>query len=197
MGENIKSEMKNRIKWLLAGVLIGIVLGSWAWRLGTQDSCVGFSCIDGVKVLPVTDQQYMDNVLPLVEGAQKSIFIAAFHIKYYESHPASNANLLVRRLIYAHERGLDVRVVTDEYSTENNAHSILFENGVGVRFDGKERTLHAKLIIIDGEIVVLGSTNFSHYGIDRNMEANVLIHDKEVARYFENIWDNGIDFIQS
>ena len=145
----------------------------------------------------MTDQQYIGNVLPLLEGAQKSIFIAAFHIKYYESHPASNANLLVRRLIYAHERGLDVRVVTDEYSTENNAHSILFENGVGVRFDGKERTLHAKLIIIDGEIVVLGSTNFSHYGIDRNMEANVLIHDKEVARYFENIWDNGIDFIQS
>ena len=59
----------------------------------------------------------------------------------------------------------------------------------GLRLDGPKRTSHAKLIIIDGKIVVIGSTNLSHYGIDMNGEANVIIHDEKVATYFEGYFE--------
>lgn len=54
-----------------------------------------------------------------------------------------------------------------------------------VREDGNPRIMHHKVIIIDGEIVIFGSFNFSASANDRNDENVVIVHDEQFASYFE------------
>jgi len=61
--------------------------------------------------------------------------------------------------------------------------------GIEIKHDSEEVTTHSKLVIIDGKTVILGSTNWSYYGLEKNHEANVLIRSKEIADYFEKYFD--------
>ncbi len=178
---------------LLAGVFVGVVLGALV-----RDAGIGYACGSPSRegepvVVPISDRGYYEEAHKAITEAKKSVHIVAFEMKYYETNPGSRQNRLVRDLVYAKERGVDVRVVADEYSKENNAFEVLRAGGVEVRMDSNETTTHAKLIIVDGKKVLLGSTNFSYFGLERNNEVDVLISDEETARYFEayfrNLWE--------
>ncbi len=179
--------MKQAKIWyvFLLGIFFGVVLGVEVVHFAEDDVCPQTLCIDQASVVPLSDRGYFPVVYDALQGAQESIHIASFELKYYLKYPESNQNTLVEALLDAHRRGVDVRIIVDEYSKENNAFEYLRDKGVPIRYDGKDVTTHAKLIIIDGEVVVLGSTNFSYYGLDRNNEANVLIVSGHVADYFE------------
>lgn len=58
-----------------------------------------------------------------------------------------------------------------------------------VRQDGNPRIMHHKVIIIDGEIVIFGSFNFSRNANEVNDENIVIVHDAEFASYFEEEFD--------
>ncbi|WP_027394623.1 cardiolipin synthase [Aquimarina latercula] len=45
----------------------------------------------------------------------------------------------------------------------------------------KDDFLHSKVIVMDGEIVSIGSGNFDHRSFEHNFETNALIYDKTVA----------------
>lgn len=175
-----------KLKWLLAGILVGVAAGVLTYQSGVAYACPPPGCVDSARVTPVTDRDYFSHAYRILSEAEESIHIVAFELKYYRSFPDSLQNRLVRQLIYAHERGVDVKVVVDEFSEQDNAYDIMTENGVEIKYDGRDRTTHAKLIIVDGRIVLIGSTNFSYYGLEKNREANVLIEDEAVAQYYEN-----------
>ena len=186
---------KSVLHLVLLGVALGVVVGVAAYRAGVGNACPTNQCVSQAKVKPVFDRGYFEEALGIISNAKRSIHVVSFEVKYYRSFPSSLQNRLVRELIYAKDRGVDVKIVVDEYSKENNAYSILRENGVDVRYDGEGATTHAKLIIVDGEIVLLGSTNLSYYGLEKNGEANVLIEDEKTAqnfeKYFRSIWASG------
>ncbi|MBD3260073.1 MAG: phospholipase [Candidatus Altiarchaeales archaeon] len=166
----------------ILGLLFGLVLQSFAF----QKSCPTPACVDSERVIPVSDRGYYPRAHEILTGAEESIHIVTFELKYYEKYPDSKMNTLVEDLVAAHRRGVDVKVVVDEYSDRNNAYHILDEAGIPWRFDGNKTTTHAKLIIVDGEIVLLGSTNLSYYGLERNHEANLYVEDPLTAKYYEN-----------
>ncbi|OYT40941.1 MAG: hypothetical protein B6U86_03360 [Candidatus Altiarchaeales archaeon ex4484_43] len=169
----------------LLGIFFGIVLGVEVVHLAERGVCPRTYCIDRSSIVPITDRGYFQAVHEAFQRAEKSIHIAAFEIKYYTKYPESNENILINDLIDAHNRGVDVKIIMDEYSKENSAFDYLRENGVPVKYDGKDVTTHAKLIIIDGKIVILGSTNLSYYGLERNREVDVIILAEHIADYFE------------
>lgn len=92
----------------------------------------------------------------------------------------------MEELLKAHKRGVDVRIVVDEYSRENNAFEYLKSNGVKIKYDGNKTSTHAKLIIVDGKIIVLGSTNLSYYGLEQNNEVDLMVIDEKAADYLKN-----------
>ena len=61
-----------------------------------------------------------------------------------------------------------------------------------VRYDPVGVTTHTKLLIIDGEIGIVGSTNWTYSALEKNHEVSVLIRSPEVARnlyhYFQRVW---------
>jgi phosphatidylserine/phosphatidylglycerophosphate/cardiolipin synthase-like enzyme len=170
---------------ILAGVVLGVITGVSVYQTGVDNACPSKTCADAAEITPVVDRGYFDHAYRIISQARVSIHIASFEMKYYETFPDSQQNQLVRQLIYAKERGVDVKIVVDEFSEENNAFELLKENGIEMKHDGNETTTHAKLIIVDGKIVLVGSTNLSYYGLEKNHEANVLIEDEEVAAYYE------------
>ena len=171
-------------KTLFITLLIGIVLGVYIHGIGTQYACPKDSNIDSSKITPVTDRMYAGSAIQIISGAKESIYIAAFQMKYYENFLDSKQNKIVRELIYAKERGVDVVIVVDEFSKKDNAYDLLTAKGVKIKYDGKDVTTHSKLIVVDGKYVLIGSSNFSFYGLEKNREANVLVEDSRLAKYF-------------
>ncbi len=145
------------------------------------------------KIITLFDRDYFDEVHELLSSANESVHIAIFEMKYYPNYPGSLENRLVEDLIEARRRGVDVYVIVDEYARgSNETVALLKENGINAKLDSKSVTTHVKLLIIDGKIVVIGSTNWSYYALEKNHEASVVIFSRDVAKrfdeYFWMIW---------
>ena len=89
-------------------------------------------------------------------------------------------NPLWEDLVVAAKRGVQVRVLLDasDWSpsiTEKNRPTIEFlrENGIEARFDNPSVTTHAKLVVVDRRVVILGSSNWNRYAFTDQEQANV------------------------
>jgi phosphatidylserine/phosphatidylglycerophosphate/cardiolipin synthase-like enzyme len=83
--------------------------------------------------------------------------------------------------------GIDVAGVFEEgqyYSNIGTEFDRFVEAGLAVRLDGNSRNMHHKVIIIDQEIVILGSYNFSSNAENRNDENTLIIHNRDIAEEF-------------
>ncbi|MEW5827237.1 MAG: phospholipase D-like domain-containing protein [Candidatus Bipolaricaulota bacterium] len=143
---------------------------------------------------------YGSFALGLIGAARRSVHVSMYRVSVYPAFDDSLSNQLVDALVAAAGRGLDVRVLLDDCSfyedsaAENLESAItLYQRGIPVRFDAPDVTTHAKLLVVDGEHVLLGSTNWNYYSIERNVEANVaFIGLPDVAArydaYFEGLY---------
>lgn len=158
-------------------------------------------------IVPLPDSggalAYASAVLTMLDQAVESVHASLYRMSIYPGYSDSIGNSLVDALVRAAGRGVDVRVLIDDCSfyadsAQANLTSALYlhERGIPVRFDRPEATTHSKLIVIDGEHVVLGSTNWNYYALEQNVEANVaLLRMPAVAAvfdsYFEMLWREG------
>ncbi len=179
------------------GLILGIFITS-VYVLPNFEAPVKISgdSIDSVptqSAVAVNDRDYFPITSEVLQNADDSIHMIEFELKYYPTYPNSNEMDLLRDLVNAADRGVEVKIVTDQFYTNDAAVQFLKQNGVNIKYDSSKITTHSKLIIIDGEIVMIGSTNWSYYSIDKNHESNVLIRSKELAEefesYFMEIWN--------
>lgn len=150
----------------------------------------------------VTDSQYFQTAQKMIRESKESIYVMMFEMGYYEDHPNTPSNLLVRDLIDAKKRGVKVQVILDvregeDRTTKRNRHTgkILSAGGVEVIYDSLSRTTHVKMMIVDRKLALVGSTNWTYYALTDNHEASVLIRSKEAAKemidYFNRIKATG------
>ena len=122
-------------------------------------------------------------ILPLLEYAQESIYFLAF------SFTSDELGAAVRE---ATARGVQVRGVMDSGQINSNTgteYDAFRQAGLDVRRDGLDGMMHHKVFIIDREIVVTGSYNFSHSAETRNDENVLIIYSPQVASWFmEEFW---------
>ena len=181
----------------------------WEARLPVDGVEIDFAAaLSGEPVIvPLPDGPgtalYVALLLELLPRARRSVHVAMYRVSVYPNYPGSLANELVDALISAARRGLDVRILIDDCryyadsADANLASAItLYQHGIEVRFDGPEETTHAKLVVIDGESVILGSTNWNYYSLEQNVESNVgLLRIPQVGEafeaYFEILWEAG------
>ena len=113
--------------------------------------------------------------------AQKSILVQAYS---FTSDPIAEG------LIDAHQRGVKVEVLMGkrESDRESSQAGVLAENGVPVKIDN--HVVHSKVMVIDEEIVITGSFNFTPRA-ERNLENLLIIRDKVLAgKYIKNFRDH-------
>ncbi len=160
------------------------------------------SALPAEDVQLVTDAQYFEVARKMIREAKSSLQVMMFEMAYYEKHPNTPSNLLVRELIEAKKRGVRVEVILetregDDRTTKRNREvgKILSDGGVEVIYDPLFKTMHAKAMVADGEIVLVGSTNWVYSSLTSNNEVSVLIKSKELAKalndYFHQMKTTG------
>jgi phosphatidylserine/phosphatidylglycerophosphate/cardiolipin synthase-like enzyme len=150
----------------------------------------------------VLDTQYFQVARKMIQEAKSSARVMMFEVGYYEKYPSTPSNLLIKELIDAKKRGVKVEVILEvregkDRATEQNRQTgkILSEGGVEVIYDPLFKTMHAKLMVVDEESVLLGSTNWTFYALTNNNEVSVLIRSKGLAKaltdYFNQVKATG------
>lgn len=135
----------------------------------------------GIQVLVETyfapEDQVAEKLIPVLSGARRSVRLMAFS---FTSNPIGDTLIQIAR------RGVSVEGVVESRGADTrfSQYSRLLEAGIPAWKDGNPYLLHHKVFIVDEEIVVLGSYNFSS-NADRDNDENLLIvHDPEVAKVF-------------
>jgi phosphatidylserine/phosphatidylglycerophosphate/cardiolipin synthase-like enzyme len=150
----------------------------------------------------VTDAQYFQVAKKLIQEAKHSIQVMMFEMGYYDKYPNTPSNLLIKELMNATKRGVKVEVILEvkegeDRTAKRNRHTgkILSDGGVEVIYDPLFKTTHAKLMVVDGRLTLLGSTNWTYYALTNNNEASVVIRSQELAKaimdYFNRVKATG------
>ena len=150
----------------------------------------------------VTDAQYFQVAKKLIQEAKHSIQVMMFEMGYYDKYPNTPSNLLIKELMNATKRRVKVEVILEvkegeDRTAKRNRHTgkILSDGGVEVIYDPLSKTTHAKLMVVDGRLTLLGSTNWTYYALTNNHEASVVIRSQELAKaimdYFNRVKATG------
>ena len=132
-----------------------------------------------------------EKLIQRINSAQKSIHIAAFEF---------NLTPVAEALIAAHQRGVEVRWVTDDENgieaDSEKGHgqfAMLQKAGIEVIDDGRSALMHNKFVIFDGKVVWTGSTNMTINDNFRNNNNVIVFESPEIAtiyeREFSEMWD--------
>lgn len=144
--------------------------------------------VDDLKFL--SRGAYYKELQEVLKNAEKSISVMMYLITY-KGRLRQPADKLVNLLVDAHERGVEVKVLlessTEEFVTQANrrAAAYLKKKGVDVRIYPVYPIMHAKLVIIDGYISIVGSHNWTLASTRSNVESSVLIKSERIAHQYE------------
>ena len=130
----------------------------------------------------LVEEDYHDTLVKLLNRANNSIYVAMFSMKYDPDDEDDPANDLIEALAAAAEKGIHVVVVLDDYPSYNYETAEHLEaHGVEVHIVSARETMHAKVVVVDSKIVVLGSHNWSEAGLAFNHEVSILIRSHSMA----------------
>lgn len=160
------------------------------------------SALPAEDVELVVNEQYFQAAKRLIKEAKSSIYIMMFEMGYYEKYPNTPSNILIKELIEAKKRGVKVEVILEiregkDRTSERNRQTgkILSKDGVKIIYDTPFKTTHAKFILVDEELSLIGSTNWTFYALTNNNEVSVLIRSKPLAKalieYFNQVKKGG------
>ncbi|SHO81288.1 Endonuclease [hydrothermal vent metagenome] len=131
-----------------------------------------------IEVYFSPDTNFENKIVSLINSSKSSIKFLAFAF----------TNLKISQaLIDAKSRGVEVEGVFDESQNrfqKFSQYKRLKDNGLDVKFDKNRFKLHSKVFIIDENIVVMGSYNFTKKANIINDENSMVIKDRDIAKAY-------------
>lgn len=124
------------------------------------------------------DDRVLRSLVSLLAAAEESIYFLAF------SFTSNELGDIVRSQA---EAGLTVLGVMDDEQIRSNQGTEFDpfrQAGLDVLIDGIDGQMHHKLFIVDEQIVVFGSYNFSRAAEERNDENLLVVYNEEIAEQF-------------
>jgi len=145
-----------------------------------------------LKVQPVlSPDNYIENALEVIRSAKRTLYFQNQYITIPEEPTAEYTELLEALRDKSTDDRIDCRIIIrkafsadDKMNLLNNLQAMGFDMSK-VRFMAET---HTKGIIADGEIVMLGSHNWSNPGVQFNRDASLVIYNREVARYYQDVF---------
>lgn len=147
------------------------------------------------RVQPVlTPDNYLGRVRELLTSAQRSLYLQFAYINFSDAARDKDfTDLLALLAEMSYRPGLDMRIIMGRNDAADKIRK-LAENGFNDKVFRTQGNIHNKGIIVDGSIVLVSSTNWSSDGVLRNRDAGLIIHDPEIAQYYQSVfiddWDN-------
>jgi len=110
---------------------------------------------------------------------------------------------VVKSLVAARRRGVDVRVVVDDRGNRSRASqaamNVVVNAGIPLRTNGQYKIMHDKVIITDGQNVQLGSYNYTRSAAESNSENALVVREvpalaQTYLAHWQSRWDGGKDW---
>lgn len=154
----------------------------------------------------IANRDYAPAVIEAINNAKKSVTVVQMDANYYlvrpyhqktdvvdKSESLSPTNDFLWALVDAKKRGVDVRAIFDIQEEKENVDedyaNRLIAHGIDVYYDNPKVTTHTKMLLIDDEITIVGSTNWSFNAVAEGNEVSVLIKSKDVASEYKKYID--------
>ncbi len=180
-GTDMESDMKLNLKALAAAVCLTAAANT-AFASPSLD--VGFSPEGSAEQL----------VIRTLNDARESIRLMGYSFTSPE---------VVKSLVAAKRRGVDVRVVVDDKGNRSKASvaamNVVASAGIPLRTNAQYKIMHDKVIITDGANVELGSYNYTRSAADSNSENALLVRGvpalaQTYLAHWQLRWDGGSDW---
>jgi phosphatidylserine/phosphatidylglycerophosphate/cardiolipin synthase-like enzyme len=124
-----------------------------------------------------------DAILEGIRSAKQTILVHAYLL--YSTR-------LAGALVRAHQRGVQVHVILDANAQPHDppvsAVARLVAAGITVALDARHESAHDKVMILDGEIVITGSYNWTVTAEENNGENLLVIRDPRLAGVYTENW---------
>jgi phosphatidylserine/phosphatidylglycerophosphate/cardiolipin synthase-like enzyme len=170
--------------YLIAWIIVGLVC------LGQIPVCSSTT----IDVYYAPEDQPIDRVVGLYAHASRYIYVSVY---------ALTAPSVVKALVEAKRRGLDIRVITDRERLndpkQHSAVNTLRLAGVPIRVNRHDGLMHLKQVVIDDVINVSGSANHTTSGNRYNDERLDVITDARLTakarQKFLAMWNDRTRFV--
>ncbi|MFD2907592.1 cardiolipin synthase [Flavobacterium ardleyense] len=130
------------------------------------------------------------SLLEAISAAKKSIYITSPYFIPGES--------LMDALIIAIQSGLDVKVLVPGISDSkmvnaaaNAYYTELLQYGAKI-YKYSKGFVHAKTIVIDDDLAIIGSANMDYRSFDLNFEVNAMVYSKNIANQLKEAFENDL-----
>lgn len=138
----------------------------------------------------VIGRQFPEKVVPLLDNAKSKIDVMVFDWRWYVSDPGSSVQLFNQAIARAAKRGVKIRAIVNSDDIAQHLRRV----GVDVKKFVSQHLLHCKLMIIDENIVVTGSHNYTQSAFTMNMELSVVLEEVlntiEFSNFFQSLWQS-------
>ena len=131
------------------------------------------------SITPVLDQQYYKTLKGLLQQAEKQIGLVQLSL-FSEK---GSSRRITRALCRAAKRGVQVDVILEGHKGKIDERNRLTAEklkraGARVSFSSDNKIVHTKLVLVDDDLSLFGSTNLSSHSMNNNHESNVLIRSR-------------------
>jgi phosphatidylserine/phosphatidylglycerophosphate/cardiolipin synthase-like enzyme len=185
------------IRYLASGTAVLVFCVQAALAAPREVKAPGFPSLAGCNVQLLKDGDYFPALLGAIDGARGKIVLSAFFFKtngFAENRP----DAVLEHLREAARRGVSVEAIFErgqagDSVSKDNADTAkrLKQSGIRACFDAPDRTTHAKLVVIDGRILFIGSHNLTQSALKYNREVSVRIDSpalaEEALRYLRSL----------
>ena len=160
-----------------------------------QEAKRGARAAAGPDELPISEAvfggtQSIAEVLENIISTTKVSIDAALH--------RFNSQRLAKTLLDAHRRGVRIRLLTDrsKYEKSQSTRDLLEACDFPVRItygrEGEGSKMHHKFVVLDGELLITGSYNWTFASEERNHENVLLLREEKLVgsyrKEFEALW---------
>lgn len=138
----------------------------------------------------IIGNKFVESVIPLINEARYSIDIIVYDWRIYPNapnHPVSRFNVALSEAL---KRAVTVRALVNN----KQVRDFLISLGIKAKTINSTKILHAKSMLIDGQISVCGSHNYTQGGMVLNHEISLAVDlgtpDNILNRYFNDLYGN-------
>ncbi len=172
-----------RSKLLLSFCLIAACLASLGFTIGN----------DTMQVRYIRCREYGSILMQEIDKAHKSITAYYYLFALYPNRTESQTMHIAAALANANHRGVRVELILDGSAFSNGepfealqadnreAYEFMTAQGIDVFLSDSSATVHAKAVVIDSFTVIAGSANVSEAALGHNIEASLLVRNRNVA----------------
>jgi phosphatidylserine/phosphatidylglycerophosphate/cardiolipin synthase-like enzyme len=120
-------------------------------------------------------------IVEALDNAKTSVLVQAYS---FTSKPIAEA------LVNAHNRGVNVQVILDKSVRTEKYSSADFVTHAGIPtyIDSKHAIAHNKIMVIDAQMVITGSFNFTKAAETENAENLLVINNADLATKYTENW---------